>query len=62
MTAAQQTGTGPSEIGDLIRTPVATLEKVGQFVLLTTRTISWMIRPPYRLGQLLSAMDFVGVQ
>jgi phospholipid/cholesterol/gamma-HCH transport system permease protein len=62
VTAAQQTGTGPSVIGDLIRTPVATLEKVGQFVLLTTRTISWMIRPPYRLGQLLSAMDFVGVQ
>lgn len=60
--AVQQTGTGPSLIEGLIRTPVAALEKVGQFVLLTSRTVSWMIRPPYRFGQLLSAMDFVGVQ
>jgi phospholipid/cholesterol/gamma-HCH transport system permease protein len=42
--------------------PLAAVERVGQFVLLTFRTLAWMIRPPYRIAQLLSAMDFVGVQ
>jgi phospholipid/cholesterol/gamma-HCH transport system permease protein len=37
-------------------------ENIGLLVMLTGRTIVWMIRPPYRLGQLLAAMEFIGVQ
>ena len=32
------------------------------YLLLTLRTLLWTIRPPYRVGELLKAMDFVGVQ
>lgn len=38
------------------------LEGIGTLVMLTGRTLAWMIRPPYRLGQLFSAMEFIGVQ
>lgn len=38
------------------------LDGIGSFVLLTGRTLSWMIRPPFRIGQLLAAMEFIGVQ
>jgi phospholipid/cholesterol/gamma-HCH transport system permease protein len=37
-------------------------ENIGLLVMLTARTLAWMIRPPYRVGQLLLAMEFVGVQ
>ncbi len=30
--------------------------------ILTLRTIMWVARPPYRLGELFKSMDFVGVQ
>src|SRR5664280_238514 len=35
---------------------------VRTLLLLTTRTILWVIRPPYRLGELMKSLDFVGVQ
>jgi phospholipid/cholesterol/gamma-HCH transport system permease protein len=38
------------------------LDGVGSFLILTFRTLQWMVRPPYRLGQLILAMEFVGVQ
>jgi phospholipid/cholesterol/gamma-HCH transport system permease protein len=38
------------------------LEGIGRFLLLTGQSLIWMIRPPYRLTQLLLAMDFIGVQ
>ncbi len=44
------------------RGPITLLETIGQLVTLTGRTLVWMIRPPFRLGQLLIAMDFIGVQ
>jgi phospholipid/cholesterol/gamma-HCH transport system permease protein len=37
-------------------------EGIGAVLLLTIRTVSWAIRPPYRVTQLLAAMDFIGVQ
>jgi phospholipid/cholesterol/gamma-HCH transport system permease protein len=45
-------------IGPILR-PV---EGFGSLLLLTVKTLLWMLRPPYRLGQLLGSMDFVGVQ
>jgi phospholipid/cholesterol/gamma-HCH transport system permease protein len=38
------------------------LDSIGSFVLLTSRTLWWLVRPPYRFGQLLLAMEFIGVQ
>lgn len=41
---------------------LAALDSLGQLLELTWKTIAWALRPPYRLGQFLNAMDFVGVQ
>jgi phospholipid/cholesterol/gamma-HCH transport system permease protein len=38
------------------------LDGIGTFVLLTGRTLAWGCRRPFRLGQLLAAMEFIGVQ
>jgi phospholipid/cholesterol/gamma-HCH transport system permease protein len=61
---AGETSTAPSPIGGLFsfRAPIAFFENVGQLVMLTARTLAWIIRPPFRFSQLFSAMDFIGVQ
>lgn len=41
---------------------LSALDGVGRFLLLTFQTVVWMVRPPYRISQLLQAMDFLGVQ
>jgi len=38
------------------------LDGIGSFVLLTGKTLAWLIRPPYRVGQLLVALEFIGVE
>lgn len=38
------------------------LDNIGSILMLTGRTILWLIRPPYRVGQFFAAMDFIGVQ
>jgi phospholipid/cholesterol/gamma-HCH transport system permease protein len=38
------------------------LDNVGNILMLTGRTITWLLRPPFRLSQILNAMDFIGVQ
>jgi phospholipid/cholesterol/gamma-HCH transport system permease protein len=38
------------------------LDNIGNIVSLTARTIVWLFRPPFRFGQMLAAMDFIGVQ
>ena len=38
------------------------LDSLGTLLLLTGKTLAWMVRPPYRLSQLFLAMDFIGVQ
>jgi phospholipid/cholesterol/gamma-HCH transport system permease protein len=37
-------------------------ENIGTTVSLTVQTVLWLIRPPFRLNQMLNAMDFIGVQ
>jgi len=39
-----------------------TFEMVGSVLSLTSETLVWLIRPPYRISQLIAAMEFVGVQ
>jgi phospholipid/cholesterol/gamma-HCH transport system permease protein len=41
---------------------LAALDRMGAILLLTSQTLAWLIRPPYRLSQLLLAMDFIGVK
>jgi len=41
---------------------VELLEGVGTTVHLTLQTVFWLIRPPFRLAQMMSAMEFIGVQ
>jgi phospholipid/cholesterol/gamma-HCH transport system permease protein len=38
------------------------LDNIGNIVILTARTVIWAVRPPFRIRQLLAAMDFIGVQ
>jgi phospholipid/cholesterol/gamma-HCH transport system permease protein len=40
----------------------AALDRLGAILLLTSQTLAWMIRPPYRVSQLFLAMDFIGVK
>jgi phospholipid/cholesterol/gamma-HCH transport system permease protein len=47
--------------GFLTKPLLGVFEQLGATLLLTGQTLAWMIRPPYRLSQLLLAMDFVGV-
>jgi phospholipid/cholesterol/gamma-HCH transport system permease protein len=38
------------------------LENIGHIVSLTARSIAWQFRRPFRLSQVMAAMDFIGVQ
>jgi phospholipid/cholesterol/gamma-HCH transport system permease protein len=38
------------------------LDGVGSYIMLTGQTLVWTLRPPYRFGQLLLAMEFIGFQ
>lgn len=38
------------------------LDNVGNVITLTFQTLVWLVRPPFRLGQFLAAMEFLGVQ
>ena len=38
------------------------LDNIGKIVGLTFRTVVWTFRRPFRVSQVLSAMDFIGVQ
>ncbi|MDI1443138.1 ABC transporter permease [Polyangium sp. 6x1] len=37
-------------------------ENIGTTVSLTLQTVAWLFRPPFRISQMLAAMDFIGVQ
>ena len=52
-----------SRLFDRLLDPVlALLDGLGSVVLLTLRTLWWALLPPYRLTQLLRAMEFVGAE
>ncbi|HEY4014771.1 MAG TPA: ABC transporter permease [Polyangiaceae bacterium] len=47
---------------DVVSAPVVSFfDELGSTVLLGIQTVTWAARPPFRLGQLLGALDFVGV-
>ncbi len=41
---------------------LAWLDRLGAILMLTSQTLAWMIRPPFRVAQLFLAMDFIGVK
>jgi phospholipid/cholesterol/gamma-HCH transport system permease protein len=52
-----------ASIGQRILGPILSLfESVGTTVSLTIQTILWLLRPPFRVSQMLAAMDYIGVQ
>ncbi len=54
---------GLRRLGALVASPfVGFFGGIGATLLLTGRTLAWLVRPPYRVGQFLAAMDFIGVQ
>ena len=38
------------------------LDNIGNIVTLTFQTVAWLFRRPFRVGQMLAAMDFIGLQ
>lgn len=51
-----------SLLGSLFSPLTDALDGIGRLLLLTSQTVTWLIRPPFRVVQVLLAMDFIGVQ
>jgi len=49
-------------LGELAEPGTKTVSGLVAYLTLTLRAVLWVIRPPYRLVELLKAMEFVGVQ
>jgi phospholipid/cholesterol/gamma-HCH transport system permease protein len=58
------TDTEPDDslLGRLLSPVTNALDQIGRLLILTGRTLAWLVRPPYRFSQLFAAMDFIGVQ
>jgi phospholipid/cholesterol/gamma-HCH transport system permease protein len=60
---ATETNSDEGSLLSRLLSPVTNgLDGLGRFLTLTFQTLLWMIRPPYRIMQLLGAMEFIGVQ
>jgi phospholipid/cholesterol/gamma-HCH transport system permease protein len=59
---ASETPAEASLLARLLAPITDTLDAAGRLLILTGQTLVWMIRPPYRIAQLLAAMEFIGVQ
>jgi phospholipid/cholesterol/gamma-HCH transport system permease protein len=59
---ASETPDDASFLARLFSPALNALDAMGRLLMLTGQSLAWMIRPPYRLVQLLLAMDFIGVQ
>ena len=62
MAEASETPAEPSLADRLLNPFVDVFDLIGRFLMLTLQSVLWMLRPPYRVAQLLLAMDFIGVQ
>jgi phospholipid/cholesterol/gamma-HCH transport system permease protein len=49
--------------GSVVLAPVlSAMDGLGRLVTLTGKTLLWLVRPPFRFGEFMNAMEFVGVQ
>ncbi len=65
LTDESQAEDGPKPrrlLNEFLQPFLGVINGIRSYVLLTLRTLVWVIRPPYRFIELLKAMDFVGVQ
>ena len=51
-----------SALYEAVQPLLGAVDGLRTYVLLTLRTLIWVVRPPYRVIELLKAMDFVGAQ
>lgn len=49
-------------LGRVLEPVLAWFDNVGNIVTLTSRTVFWLLRRPFRVSQMLAAMDFIGFQ
>jgi phospholipid/cholesterol/gamma-HCH transport system permease protein len=59
---ASETSAEPSLLARVFSPVTNGLDGMGRLLMLTGQSVVWLIRPPYRIAQLLLAMDFIGVQ
>lgn len=61
---AEEEAANPSQglLAGVLEPVLYWLDNVGNILTLTARTVMWLVRPPFRVSQMLAAMDFVGVQ
>lgn len=62
MAEASETDAEESLLSSLFSPLTTALDGIGRFLLLTGQTVTWLLRPPFRVVQVLLAMDFLGVQ
>jgi len=61
VTPAEAAKAPPAPLMPWLGAVVSRFDGLGGYLLLTFRTLAWCIRPPFRVIQLLNAMEFVGV-
>ena len=49
-------------VASVVEPLLAGLDRLGAILMLTSQTLAWLIRPPFRIAQLFLAMDFIGVK
>jgi phospholipid/cholesterol/gamma-HCH transport system permease protein len=59
---ASETPAEPSLLAQLFSPLTDALDVFGRLLMLTGQSVVWLTRPPFRIAQLLLAMDFLGVQ
>jgi phospholipid/cholesterol/gamma-HCH transport system permease protein len=59
---APRTGAGSGLATRALEPLLSALEGLGRVVSLTLDTLRWLVRPPFRVGQLMIALEFMGVQ
>ena len=60
--AESQASAGQRALEKVLEPVLFVLDNIGNTISLTFQTLLWLIRPPFRIGQMLAAMDFIGVQ
>jgi len=49
-------------VASVVEPLLAGLDRLGAILMLTSQTLAWLIRPPFRIAQLFLAMAFIGVK
>ena len=52
----------PGWVARLFEPALYWLDNIGNIVMLTGQTLTWLFRRPFRWGRMLAAMEFIGVQ